>query len=182
MYKFLVGLMFLVSVILFGWEMNRYAASGQEISTIPLQSPEGQISNVFLKAEMSPVRVILGVDYEINLQSGTNKAYDYVVNLTDQTGKSYAFEDRTQTDQLSDQGSSFENTKMNHIVGTFDIFADGVYEVNWKLSPKRAKINHSEIQLRRNVSDLNYAMMIGAGVFFVLGILMLVFRSKFGAR
>lgn len=162
--------------------MNRYATSGQEFNRISLQSPEGQLSNIFLKAEMSPVRVILGVGYEINLQSGANKAYDYEINLTDQTGKSYAFDNRMHSDQLSDQGASFETMENNHTIGTFNIFADGVYEVSWKLSAERAKIKHSEIQLRRNVSELDYVRVVGAGIFFLLGMVLLVFRSKFLAR
>ncbi len=179
MYKILVGLCFLISVLLFGWEMNRYATSGTEISSIPLQSPEGEISNIYLKAEMAPVRVILSVNYEIDLQSGSNKAYDYAVNLHDQAGKSYILEDRTHTDQLSDQGSSYEVNSNNHIIGTFEPLVDGAYSISWKIAANQASIKNSAIKLRRNVSDLKILWMVGAGVFFAAGVVLLIGRSKF---
>jgi hypothetical protein len=178
MYKFLVGFCFLASVFLFGWEMNRYVTSGTEISAIPLQSSEGEISNIYLKAEMAPVRIILTVTYEIDLQSGANKAYDYEVNLRDQTGKSYVLDDRSQTDQLSDQGSSFEVNSHDHIIGTFEPLVDGSYDITWKINAHKANIKQSALKLRRNVSELKILWMIGAGLFFAAGVALLIGRSR----
>ncbi|WP_025898037.1 hypothetical protein [Sneathiella glossodoripedis] len=179
MYKFLIGFSFLISAVLFGWEMNRYATSGIEIAAIPVQGNEGSISNLYLKGEMAPVRLLLVVDYEIELQQGSNTAYEYELSLAAQGEAVFMQESGVQMDQHSDQGSSIEDKNSSHIIGTFSPLHDGAYEVVWSLSPKDAQISRATVKLRRNVSELNISWMLGAGFFFILGGSLLFLRSRF---
>ncbi|WP_169567622.1 hypothetical protein [Sneathiella limimaris] len=177
MKKALILVLFVVSAGLFGWEMNRYATSGTEITSIPLSANTGTIDNLILTPEMSKTRLILSISYEVNLQEGLNRLYTYQVALRDQGGQLVAEEDRTHEKSLGDQGSAYEANSQNHIISSFDVPVTGSYQVSWDLNPKKASIKEATLKVRRNVSDLNIPILVISGILFALG-WVLIFISR----
>ena len=169
MYKFLVLVLFVLSVGIFGWTMHTYATSGEEVTSRPLSGQSGEEVIVGLHKSMSPVRVIFNVKSEIHVLNSTNPAYKYDVKLLDPVGTVVGFEERTQSEKKSDQGSSFEKNDQNHIITTVNVEIDGDYRLQWKVSPKKAKITGLGFSIRRNVEGMNIPFMVLAGLCFLLG-------------
>lgn len=175
MYKFLVIFLFLIAAISFGWAMHKYASSGEEIIAKPLTGMYGEEIIPQLTMNMSPVRIFLEVNSEINVQDVTNTAYVYEVEIIDPTGHPVVEERHTQTEKKEDQGPSFEKNRQSHIVDTFTVEESGDYRVLWKVMPKRAKVTSVAYSVRRNVEGMNIPLMVFAGACFVLGWIVLFF-------
>ena len=169
MRKLLIGLFFSVGVLLVAWEMQRYASSGTEFMSIPLSGTEGDTAFVNLREDMSPVRAILSVDYEIHLEQGANPAYGYRVEVLSLATDPLISSDQIHLEQYADQGSGFEIKTESHVIGTFTVPANGNYEVRWQLDPKKAVISDARLAFRQQVSPLNISILIAAGVCFAVG-------------
>ncbi|MBE7635223.1 hypothetical protein GUA87_00070 [Sneathiella sp. P13V-1] len=178
MYKFLVIILFVLSVGVFGWTMHSYATSGEEIVSKRLQGPSGEDVIVGLDKSMSPVRIIFNVKSEMHAQDTTNPAYKYDVKLLDPVGTIVGSEARTQSEKKSDQGPSFERNNQNHIITTVNVDIDGDYRLQWKISPKKAKITGIGYSVRKNVEGMNIPFMLLAGGCFVLGWIVLIFGRR----
>ncbi|WP_169543156.1 hypothetical protein [Sneathiella aquimaris] len=169
MSKVLVLLLFVGSIGLAGWEFHDYSNSGEEISVHPLQGNSGEVGGLRLTSVMSPVRVLVTVDYEINIQDETNNAYEYVVEVLDPLGRKVGNADGSHVVKREDQGPNYEASRMTHIADTFDVITDGLYQANWSLKQKKANIRGASLKFRRNVRSLNWSVMALAGGCFLLG-------------
>lgn len=178
MRKILIGLFFGVAVLLVAWELQRYASSGTEFTSIPLSGTEEDTAFVNLREDMSPVRVILSVDYEIELQQGTNPAYGYRVEVLSLPAEPLISSDQIHIEQHADQGSGFEIKTESHVIGTFTVPANGSYEIRWELAPKKAVISGARLAFRQQVSPLNIFILIAAGLCFVFGVGTLLLGRK----
>ncbi len=178
MRKILIGLFFGAAILLVAWEMQRYASSGTEYASIPLLGTEEDTAFINLQEDMSPVRAILSVSYEIHLQQGANTAYGYQVEVLDLVNEPIISSDQIHVEQYADQGSGFDVKTENHIIGTFEVPANGSYVVRWKLDPKEAKISAAGLTFRQQVSPLNISVLIIAGLCFVCGGAVLILGRK----
>jgi len=169
MQKGLMIFFFLAAIGLFGWAMNDYASSGEEVLSKPLAGGEGRMTVGPLDHRMSPVRVFLSVDGEIDLINENNDAYIYTISFKDREGQVVLGEKHTHSEKRSDRASGFETFSNNHIIGTAEITRQGHYNLDWKISPMRATLTGYAISIRRNVEGLNVPMVIAAGICFVLG-------------
>ena len=178
MRKILIGLFLGVAVLLVAWEMQRYISSGSEYTSIPLSGAAEDTVLINLREDMSPVRVILSVNYEFDLQQGSNPAYGYRVEILDLAEKSLVLSDQTHLEQSADQGSGFAVNTENHVIGTFLVPANGNYEIHWKLVPQQATISDASLTFRQQVSPLNISVLIAAGLCFVIGWTVLIIGRK----
>lgn len=169
MRKFIVLMLFIGSIVLFAWSINKYATSGEEISAFALTQGQSVLPPVHLDVSMSPVRAILGVSYEMQVTDGHSDAYKYRVNIKDPASTEVIAVQHTQSEKKEDQETSFQQKNSNHIIGTFPVNQSGAYLIEWDLWPKKAKITKISLQLRRNVAPLDWVQMTIAGVLFALG-------------
>ena len=169
MRRILIGLFFCVGVLLVAWEMQRYASSGTEFTSIPLSGTEEGTVFINLREDMSPVRLVLSVDYEIHLEQGANPAYGYRVEVLSLAMESLISSDQIHLEQYADQGSGYEINTENHVIGAFAVPANGNYEVRWQLDPKKAVISDAVLAFRQQVSPLNVFILIAAGLCFAVG-------------
>ncbi|MEH6404748.1 MAG: hypothetical protein V7750_15335 [Sneathiella sp.] len=179
MQKFLFIVFFVGSVGLFGWTLNDYATSGEKVLEVPLTDKTGALPPVQLDPSMSPMRLFLKVRYEIVLRDSTNDTYVYDAEVKNPAGDIILSDHGAPSEKKDDKGSITQRSRQNHVIGSFDVLEDGAYFINWKIRDKRAKITQMSIELRRNVSDLNILNLVIAGVFFVLGVIVIfIGRSK----
>lgn len=174
MRKFVILVLFVASVGLFAWNLNKYATSGEEISTTTLTPGQSVLPPVHLDVSMSPVRAILGVSYEIQVTDGHSDAYKYRLNIKDPASTEVISVQRTQSEKKEDTETSYQKKKSNHIVGTFPVNQSGAYLIEWDLWPKKSKVTAISLQLRRNVEPMDWLQMTIAGVLFALGWLVLL--------
>lgn len=174
MRKYIVLMLFVGSIGLFAWSINQYATSGEEISSTALTRGQSVLPPVHLDVSMSPVRVILGVSYEMQVTDGQSDAYRYRVNIKDPASTEVIAVQHTQSEKKEDQESSFQQKNSNHIVGTFPVNQSGAYLIEWNLWTKKAKVTAISLQLRRNAEPMDWVQMTIAGVLFALGWLVLL--------
>ncbi|MCG8494343.1 MAG: hypothetical protein MI743_22230 [Sneathiellales bacterium] len=171
MKKFLSLLLFLGGIALAGWEFHGYATSGDEIENKNLSGAEGQMQTVHLSSEMSPVRLILSVDYKIYLRDQINDAYRYDVRLISPSGVTVVQEKNTHSVKKEDRGNGYDTGDLNHILGAFQVREEGVYTLNWLVRKQQAEIRKIGFSLRNNVRALHWPTMALAGGIFLLGLI-----------
>lgn len=178
MKKFLSLLLFLGGMALAGWEFHGYATSGEEIESKKLAGTTGQVRTVKLSFEMSPVRLILSVDYKIFLRDQINKAYRYEAELVAPSGMAVLQASNTHSVKKEDRGNGYDNGDLNHILGTFEVQEEGVYTLNWLVKKQQADIRNIGFSLRSNVRSLHWPTMALAGGIFLLGFVVVIATRK----
>jgi len=168
MQKFLIAGILLVSIGIAGWAFQGYSTSGEEIISVPVSGQQGILAPVSLDPSMSPVRVMLWVKSGLLLNKGDNAAYQFEITVIGPGQQKILSLSGERSELRTDQGSSYEENQLNHVVGVFDVVSAGPYRVVWQVIPERAEITGISILLRRNVEGLNIYMLALAGVLFVL--------------
>jgi|GEM_PF-2126106 len=179
MQKLLFIVFFVGSLGLFGWTLNDYATSGEQVFNAPLTTHAGALQPVQLDPSMSPMRLLLKVQYEVVLRDLTNHTYVFDIEVKNPAGDIILSEQGNPSEKKSDKGSVTQRNTQNHVIGSFDVLEDGAFLIDWKIEAKRATIKQMSIELRRNVSDLNILNLAIAGVLFVFGVIV-IFLRRFG--
>lgn len=169
MQKVLYFICFGASIALFGWTLNDYATSGEQVFETTLEDKSGSLKPVMLDPSMSPMRLLLKVQYEITLRDLTNNTYVFDAEVKDPAGDVILSGHGAPSKKKDDKGSITERNSQNHVVGSFDVVEGGAFLLSWNVKEKRATINGMSMELRRNVSDLNVINLSVAGLLFVLG-------------
>ncbi len=174
MKKFLVLILFVVSIVAAGWAINDYATSGEQVVEIPLKSRTGSVNSLSLDPSMSPARAFLKVRYEVFLHDISNDVYLYDLEIKDPAGTALISEKHIHTVKQEDKGSSTDKSTARHILGTFDVAERGDYSFDWSVQPKKGKVKEMSFELRRNVEGMNIPLLVLAALCFLLGWIVLL--------
>ncbi|MEH6525888.1 MAG: hypothetical protein V7723_07415 [Sneathiella sp.] len=163
---------------LFGWAGYDYVESGEEAGVINLPGKTGSSNLINLDPSMSPMRVLLKVDYEIDLLEADNKAFEYGVIL--KSTNSGALFDVMGAQRIKREGNTpeFDSNTALIVLATFDIPTAGAYIFDWEVDDQEAKISDQWIVMRRNVRPAPWPLVILGVVCFVLGIISLRYRQR----
>jgi hypothetical protein len=172
--KSIVLLLFVIAILSFGWTGFDYAKSGEVLRTLDLEGERGATSAFELDPSFSPLRLLLDVDYTIQLETGDVTAFEYEFNLLGPGGQNVLTVNGRQLDKSEDATPTYETKSYAEVLKTFAVAEAGMYVLDWRLSEIAANISRKSIVLRQNVRPLQVSYLIVGGACFALGILILV--------
>ena len=173
--KFLPFILIVIAFCSFGWAGYDYAESGEELSVIDLEGQEGSLAPFEFDPPMSPMRALLRVDYEIELADVDNKAFIYDFLVQGPGGVVVFKAIGEQRDKRNDNTPEFNNKTEQLVLGTFEIPANGIYVIEWRVVPGTAKIASQKLILKQRVSPLQWPLLFLGMLSFVLGVLVIAY-------
>jgi hypothetical protein len=168
--KIVPFLLIAVAFCSFGWAGYDHAESGEEFAVFDLEGQEGSSAPFELVLSMSPMRLIFRVAYEIELADADNKAFTYDILVQGPGGLVVFKAIGEQRDKRNDNTPEFNNKTEQLVLGTFEIPVNGIYVIDWRVTPRTAKIGSQKLILKQQVSPLQWPLLLFGILSFVLGV------------
>ncbi|USG62059.1 hypothetical protein NBZ79_03610 [Sneathiella marina] len=176
--RILPFIIFAISFGLLGWAGYDYIESGVETGVIQMTGEVGRSNPINLEPSMSPMRVLLKVEYNIELLETDNKAFEYDIVLRDAGGDVLFDTAGEHRDKREDNTPEYATKSSLIVLATKDISTAGAHIIDWKILPQKATILAQTIILRGNVRPAQWPLVILGAVAFVLGIGSLRYRRR----
>ena len=166
----------LISLLPVGMTLQAIFLSGSQVAELPLTSRDDKTEVISLEPDMSPLRLLITMDYGSKAFSTVQRHIKYVVSALDGDGRTLW----TENGRASVSGDSKVVSNQTHYssLQTFDIDMPTEVQFKYKIEEANLRYKGGHLTLKRNVTRHSWALTIAGLIMLVSGILIFAWNQK----